>query len=192
METILPSDQQEETSPDHGEPQYIDYDSGWGTLDELNEWENAQFEEWRVVGNLVGQLIEAMPTGSFLHIQYGDTAAGTDAPYARATSGSNGVACEIVSNLGLSPHGWRLSTHWLSDNGWSAPSPENTNWLKAGVPRTEAAAKILNAIQFGRVPVEATELRWSVGRVPDHSGPSRGVTLNDALQGVVQTLQNAG
>ncbi len=173
------------------EPQYIDYDSGWGTLEKLNEWENAQFEEWRLVGNLVGRLIEAMPTGSFLHIQYGDTAAGTAAPYARATSGSNGVACEIVSNLGFSPHGWRLSTHWLCDNGWSAPSPENTNWLKAGVPRTEAAAKILSAIQFGRVPVEATELRWSVGRVPGDSGPSSGVTLHDALQGVVQTLQNA-
>ncbi|WP_426989892.1 TY-Chap domain-containing protein [Pseudarthrobacter sp. Y6] len=191
VETVLPSDKQEETKPVHVEPQYIDYDSGWGTLEELNAWEAEQYEEWRAVGKALDQLIEAMPTGSFLHIQYGDTGAGIAAPYARATLGSNGVTCEIVSHVGYSPHGWCLSTNWLSDHGWTAPGPGNTNWLKAGVPRTEAADKILIPLQFGRVPLEATELRWSVGRVPDGPGPSRGVTLNDALRGVVQTLQNA-
>lgn len=162
VETILPSDQPEDTQPVAGEPTHIDYDSGWGTLEELNEWEAREFEEWRVVENLVGEAIEALPSGSFLHIQYSHTAA----PYARATAGSDGVMCEIVSNLGIASHEWRMSTHWLSDNGWSAPSPENTNWLKEGVPRTEAAAKILLAIQRGRHPVEATELRWNVGTRP--------------------------
>lgn len=144
--------------PDTAKPTYIDCDSGWGTLEELAEWEAREFEEWRVVENLVAEAIEALPSGSFLHIQYSHTAA----PYARATPGSNGVMCEIVSDLGIPSHEWRMSTHWLSDNGWSAPSPENTNWLKEGVPRTEAAAQILLAIQRGRHPVEATELRWNV------------------------------
>lgn len=160
VETILPSEQPEDTQP--GGPTYIDCDSGWGTLEELNEWEAREFEEWRVVENLVAEAIEALPSGSFLHIQYSHTAA----PYARATPGSNGVMCEIVSDLGIPSHEWRMSTHWLSDNGWSAPSPENTNWLKEGVPRTEAAAQILLAIQRGRHPVEATELRWNVGTRP--------------------------
>ncbi|UKA55489.1 hypothetical protein LFT45_06085 [Arthrobacter sp. FW305-BF8] len=162
VEAILPSDQREDMQPVAGEPNYIDYDSGWGTLEELNEWEAREFEEWRVIENLVGEAIEALPSGSFLHIQYSHTAA----PYARATPGTNGVMCEIVSNLGIPSHEWRMSTHWLSDNGWSAPSPENTNWLKEGVPRTEAAAQILLAIQRGRHPVEATELRWNVGTRP--------------------------
>ncbi|AUZ33863.1 hypothetical protein C3B78_04885 [Arthrobacter sp. PGP41] len=160
VETILPSDPPEDMQPD--EPSYIDCDSGWGTLEELNEWEAREFEEWRVVENLVAEAIEALPSGSFLHIQYSHTAA----PYARATPGSNGVRCEIVSDLGIPSHEWRMSTHWLSSNGWSAPSPENTNWLKEGVPRTEAAAQILLAIQRGRHPVEATELRWNVGTRP--------------------------
>jgi hypothetical protein len=93
----------EVASAEHEQPRYIDYDSGWGTLEELEEWENREFEEWRSVGNLVGQLIEALPSGSFLHIQYGDTAAGTATPYARATPGSNGLTCEIVSHVGFSP-----------------------------------------------------------------------------------------
>ncbi|MET4589796.1 hypothetical protein ABIA70_001393 [Arthrobacter sp. 754] len=162
IEMILPSDQQEETTKATGEPTYIDYDSGWGTLEELNEWEAREFEEWRVVEDLVGEAIDALPSGSFLHIQYSHTAA----PYARATPGSNGVMCEIVSNLGIPSHEWRVSTHWLSANGWSAPSSENNNWLKEGVPRTEAAAQILLAIQRGGHPVEATELRWNVGTHP--------------------------
>ena len=189
VEIILGS--QDEESRRDGERTYIDYDSGWGTMEELAEWEAREFEEWRVVGKLVGQVIEALPSGSFLHLEYGGTANGTAAPYARAKPGPNEVTCEIVSNLGFSPHSWRLSTDWLTDNGWSAPGPKNPNWLKAGVPRTEAAAEILRAIQLGRVPVEATELRWSVGRIPDGPGPSGGVTITQVLQGVVQTLLNA-
>jgi hypothetical protein len=152
----------EKALPDTAKPTYIDCDSGWGTLEELNEWEAREFEEWRVVENLVAKAIEALPSGSFLHIQYSHTAA----PYARATPGRNGVMCEIVSDLGIPSHEWRMSTHWLSDNGWSAPSPENTNWLKEGVPLAEAAAQILLAIQRGRHPVKATELRWNVGTRP--------------------------
>jgi hypothetical protein len=191
LESVLPPESQEETKPDDGEPEYVDYDSGWGTLEELEEWEQNLDNDWRAAGKLIGQLVEAMPADSFLHIRYAAPAGRQPAPYARATTGSEGVYCEIVSDAGLTPHQWRLSTHRLSDDGWSAPNENNANWHKAGVPRTEAAAQILNGIRFGRVPVEASELAWSVGHVPDGSGPTSGVTLGAALRGVVQSVRNA-
>ena len=191
LESVLPPECQEETKPDDGQPEYVDYDSGWGTLEELEEWEQNLDNDWRAAGKLIGQLVEAMPADSFLHIRYAAPAGRRPAPYARATTGSEGVFCEIVSDAGLTPHEWRLSTHRLSDDGWSAPNENYANWHKAGVPRAEAAAQILNGIRFGRVPVEASELVWSVGHVPDGSAPAGGVTLDAALSGVVQTVRNA-
>jgi hypothetical protein len=191
LESVLPPDGQEETEPDGEEPEYIDYDAGWGTLEELEEWEESLDNDWRAAGNLIGQLVEAMPADSFLHIQYAAPTDGQPAPYARATPCADGVCCEIVSNAGLTPHQWRLSTHRLSDDGWLAPNEDNVNWHKAGVPRADAATQILNGIRFGRVPVEASELTWSVGRVPDGSGPTSGVMLDAALRGVVQSVRNA-
>jgi hypothetical protein len=177
--------------PVDGDAEYFDYDSGWGTLEELEQWEQEQDDEWAVIRHQVGQLIEVMSAGAFLHIEYAAPTNGQTAPYARATAGPDGVLCEIISDAGLSRHQWRLSTHRLSAEGWLAPDRDVPNWRRIGVPRGDAAALILNAIRFGSVPVEATELRWSVGRIPDGPGPGRGVTLQQALRGVVQTLRNA-
>lgn len=177
--------------PSKNEVHYVDYDSGWGTLEELEDWEQGQDNEWLAAKKLIGALLGAMSINSFVHIQYGQPGVGHAAPYARAVPGSGGVWCEIVSDAGLSPGQWRLSAHRLSADGWSAPSPDVPNWHRAGVPSGDAAAQILDGIRFGRHPVEATELRWSVGRVPDSPGPARGVTLQDALGGTVQSLRNA-
>jgi hypothetical protein len=170
---------------------YVDYDSGWGTTEELEEWEEEQDNEWRLAGKLIGDLIHAMSINSFLHIQYGRSGVGHATPYARATLGVTGVLCEIISADGLSTHQWRLSAHWLSTNGWTAPNANIPNWHKAGVPSKDAASEILTAFRFGRHPMETTELRWSVDQVPRDLGPLRGVTLEAALKGTVQTIANA-
>lgn len=183
-------DDSEEARP-AAEHQYVDYDSGWGTMEELEEWEEEQDNEWRLAGKLIAELINAISINSFLHIQYGKSGVGHPTPYARATLGAAGVLCEIISADGLSRRQWRLSAHWLSTNGWTAPNARIPNWHKSGVPSKDAASEILTALRFGSHPMEATELRWSVDQVPRDLGPLRGVTLEAALNGTVQTIENA-
>jgi len=169
VEAIIPSDHEEEGKPLASETAYVDYDSGWGTWDELQEWEQKLENEWAAAQQLIEKLIETLTAGAFLHIQYAPAVNGQVAPYARATVKSGTVVCEINSHAGANAQHWRLSVDWLSGDGWTAPNPENAHWHKAGVPRREAAAQILKALRFGRVPVEAADLSWTIGRLPDSS-----------------------
>jgi hypothetical protein len=193
LEVILTQVNNGEPGPgkEKEEVHYVDYDSGWGTLEELENWENQQDNDWRTAEKLIRELINAMPIDSFLHIHYGQFGQGHAMPYARATLGLEGVRCEIVSADGLSPRQWPLDPHYLAANGWSAPYADVPSWHRAGVTRADAPAQILRGLRLGRHPVEATDLRWTVGRVPDGPGPAEGVTLSAALHGTVQSLGNA-
>jgi len=69
---------------------------------------------------------------------------GQVAPYARATVKPGTVVCEIISHAVVNAQQWRLSVDGLSGDGWTVPNPENAHWHRAGVPRREATAQILN------------------------------------------------
>lgn len=42
-------------------------------------------------------------------------------------------------------------------------------WLKTEGPQREVTARVLDVARFGRVPLEAPDLRWTIGRLPESS-----------------------
>ena len=86
---------------------------------------------------------------------------------------------------------WPISASYLTGNGWSAPDNDFPNWHKDGIPHIEAGHQILEGLRFGRDCHDASKLRWHTGEFPTGPGPDGGVTLDDALNGIVQTLSNA-
>lgn len=146
---------------------------------------------WARAGELVGELLGAMPWHSFLSIDYGDETDGPRHPYAQATPSADGVWCEIVSEEFLPADQWPISAEYLARNGWSPPDNEVPNWHKQGIPPAEAGHQILEGLKYGRCCDDPTNVRWHTGDFPGGPGPDGGVTLDDALRGVVQTLRNA-
>lgn len=146
---------------------------------------------WARAGELVSEVLGAMPWNSFLSIQYGDDADGRLQPYAQASPSADGVWCEIVSEEFLPADLWPIGAANLSRDGWSPPDDEVPNWHKQGVPPIEAGHHILEGLRYGRCCDDPTRLRWHTGVFLGGPGPDGGVTLDDALGGVVQTLRNA-
>lgn len=153
--------------------------------------ENSLEEGWARAGELVSEVLANMPWNSFLSIQYGDNAEGRMQPYAQASPSADGVWCEIVSEEYLPADQWPIRTEDLIRDGWSAPDSDVPNWHKEGVPPIEAGHQILEGLRDGRCCDDPTKLRWHAGEFPDGPGPDGGVTLDDALSGMVQTLRNA-
>lgn len=129
--------------------------------------------------------------GSFLSIQYADDAAEGLSPYAQAVPGADGVWFEIVSEKYLPADKWPIDAGYLNENRWSAPDNDFPNGYKDGIPHVEAGHQILEGLRYGRGCYDASKLQWHTGDFPSGPGPDVGVTLDDALNGIVQTLANA-
>jgi hypothetical protein len=104
---------------------------------------------------------------------------------------ADGVWFEIVSEQYLPAERWPISAGYLSGNNWSAPDEDFPNWYKDGIPHVEAGHQILEGFRYGRHCDDPRKLRWHTGQFASGPGPDGGVTLDDALAGVVQTIQNA-
>lgn len=86
---------------------------------------------------------------------------------------------------------WPTSRDYQNRDGWSAPDNDFPNWHKESVPPFDAGHQILGGLRDGRCCDDPTKLKWHTSEFPDGPGPDGGVTLGDALAGVVQTLGNA-
>ncbi|MDF9751565.1 hypothetical protein [Arthrobacter sp. ES3-54] len=152
--------------------------------------ENDVREAWAKAGELISEVLANMPWNSFLSIQYVDDTEGLT-PYAQSVPSADGVWFEIVSEKYLPADQWSIDTGYLSENGWSAPDNDFPNWYKDGIPHIEAGHQILEGLRYGRGCHDASKLQWHTGEFPTAPGPDGGVTLDDALNGIVQTLSNA-
>ncbi|MGP0223587.1 TY-Chap domain-containing protein [Paenarthrobacter sp. NCHU4564] len=148
-------------------------------------------DDWHRTGNLVSELLARMPWNSFLRVEYdlGDNT--PNSPYAQATPSADGVWCEVVSEEYLPAADWPITRQFLSDDGWSEPDTDFPNWWKSQVSPDAAGHQIIAALRHGRQCPDVTKFRWSTGEFPLGNGPDGGVTLDDALNGAVQTLRNA-
>ncbi len=151
---------------------------------------NAQEESWARVGELISEVLANMPPGSFLSIQYAYEADNLT-PYAQAAPDADGVWCEIVSEKYLPAEQWPINTDYLAGNGWSAPTSHFPNWHNDGITHADAGHEILDGLRFGRGCDDPAKFRWHTGQFPSGPGPNGGVTLDDALNGAVQSLDNA-
>lgn len=147
-------------------------------------------ESWAKAGELISEILAKMPWNSFLRIQYIDGSEGL-APYAQTSPSADGVWFEVVSERYLPAEEWPLNADYLAGNGWFAPDNDFPNWYKDGIPHVEAGHQILEGLRFGRDCRDAGKLRWHTGQFPSGPGPGGGVTVDDALAGVAQTLDNA-
>lgn len=148
-------------------------------------------DEWHEAGTLISDLLGRMPWNSFLRVEYHADGEMRTSPYAQATPSADGVWCEIVSEQYLPAVEWPIDHGFLQENGWSAPDEEVPNWLKMRVPQGDAGHEIVKGLRHGRQCRDPQKLRWSTGEFPAGPSPDGGVTLDDALAGVVQTLRNA-
>jgi hypothetical protein len=160
-----------------------------GIVNHIRAENNIQ-EGWAKAGELISEVLANMPWNSFLSIQYAADAE-VLAPYAQAVPSADGVWFEIVSEQYLPAERWPISAGYLSGNNWSAPDKDFPNWYKDGIPHVEAGHQILEGFRYGRHCDDPRKLRWHTGQFPSGPGPDGGVTLDDALAGVVQTIQNA-
>ncbi|MBT2554482.1 hypothetical protein [Arthrobacter sp. ISL-5] len=147
-------------------------------------------EAWARAGELISEVLAHMPWNSFLSIQYSDDTEGLT-PYAQAVPDADGVWFEVVSEKYLPAGQWSIDPRYLSTNRWSAPDSDCPNWYKDGIPHIEAGHQLLEGLRFGRGCHDASKLQWHTGEFPSGPGPDGGVTLDDALNGIVQTLGNA-
>ena len=152
--------------------------------------ENAREESWARAGELISEVLANMSPGSFLSIQYAYDADNLT-PYAQAVPDADGVWCEIVSEQFLPAEQWPISTGYLAGKGWAAPTDDFPNWHKDGVPHEAAGHDILDGLRGGRGCDDPAKFRWHTGQFPAGPGPDGGVTLEDALNGAVQSLENA-
>ncbi|MEV5053666.1 TY-Chap domain-containing protein [Arthrobacter sp. LAR12-1-1.1] len=153
--------------------------------------ENDVQTAWAKAGELISEVLANMPWNSFLSIQYADVDAEELTPYAQAVPSADGVWFEIVSAQFLPAENWPISASYLTGHGWSAPDNDFPNWYKDRIPHIEAGHQILEGLRYGRGCHDANQLRWHTGEFPTGPGPDGGVTLDDALNGIVQTLSNA-
>lgn len=148
-------------------------------------------EAWAKAGELISEVLANMPWNSFLSIQYADDDTEGLTPYAQAVPSADEVWFEIVSEQFLPAENWPISVSYLSENGWSAPDNDFPNWYKDGIPHIDAGHQLLEGLRYGRGCHDASNLQWHTGEFPTVPGPDGGVTLDDALNGIVQTLSNA-
>ncbi|BCW57842.1 hypothetical protein [Arthrobacter sp. StoSoilB20] len=147
--------------------------------------------DWHRAGVLISDLLAQMPWNSFLRVEYAGTRTNGANPYAQATPSADGVWCEVVSEEFLPATDWPIDREFLASNDWSEPDADFPNWWKSQVSPRDAGHQIVSALRYGRKCVDVTEFRWSTGEFPPGPGPDGGVTLDDALNGAVQTLRNA-
>lgn len=160
-----------------------------GMVNHIRAQNNVE-EGWAKAGELISEILANMQWNSFLRIEYADGSDGLT-PYAQAVPSADGVWFEIVSEQYLPADTWPIDTGYLTGTGWSAPDNDFPNWSKDGIPHIEAGHQILEGLRFGRGCEDASKLRWHTGQFPNGPGPDGGVTLDDALNGIVQTLSNA-
>lgn len=153
--------------------------------------ENNVQEGLAKAGELISEVLANMPWNSFLSIQYADDNTQGLTPYAQAVPSADGVWFEIVSEQFLPAENWPLSASYLTGHGWSTPDNDFPNWYKDGIPHIEAGHQILEGLRYGRGCHDASKLQWHTGEFPTGPGPDGGVTLDDTLNGIVQTLSNA-
>lgn len=159
----------------------------------LFEWKDPAAEAaWVRAAEFICELLANMPLNRSLQIQYGDQGDGSLQPYAQGTRNADGIWCEIVSEHFLPDGQWPIDTEYLERHDWLAPDDEMPQWCKEQVPFHDAGHQLLKGLRFGRLCPDPWQLRWSTRRRISGAGPDRGVTLQDALRGTVQTLQNAG
>jgi hypothetical protein len=147
---------------------------------------------WVRAGEFVSELLANMPRNRSLQIQYGDSVDGSVQPYAQGTRGADGVWCEIVSERVLPGEQWPIDTEYLEARDWLVPDDEVPQWCKEEVAFHDAGHQLLKGLRFGRRCPDPWQMRWSTGQFIIGPGPDRGVTLERALAGEVQTLRNAG
>ena len=147
---------------------------------------------WVRAGEYICELLANMPRNCSLQIQYGDSVDGSTRPYAQGTRGADGVWCELVSERFLPAEQWPIDTEYLEARDWLVPDDDVPQWCKEKEPFTDAGHQILKGLRFGRLCPDPWQLRWSTGQFIIGPGPDRGVTLERALAGEVQTLRNAG
>lgn len=192
IEVILPQEEEVDEEPDTHE---FYWGFSFGAEDEslaINEAKSQrEAEEWRLAGELIGQLLAKMPWNSFLRVEYDGTEEITTRPYAQATPSADGVWCEIVSEQYLPAAEWPINRRYFANNDWVEPNDEVPNWWKARVPLTDAGHQVVLALRLGRGCRDAHRLRWSTGDFPSGPSPDGGVTIDRALEGEVQTLRNA-
>ncbi|WP_432396473.1 TY-Chap domain-containing protein [Pseudarthrobacter sp. L19] len=152
--------------------------------------ENAREESWARAGELISEVLANMSPGSFLSIQYAYDADNLT-PYAQAVPDADGVWSEIVSEQFLPAEQWPINTGYLAGNGWSAPTKTFPNWHKDGISPVDAGHEILDGLSGGWGCDDPAKFRWHTGQFPAGPGPDGGVTLEDALNGAVQSLENA-
>lgn len=148
-------------------------------------------DDWHRAGNLISDLLARMPWNSFLRVEYAGTKSNGVSPYAQATPSADGVWCEVVSEEFLPAADWPINQEFLARNHWSEPDSDFPNWWKSQVSPHDAGHQIVAALRLGRLCPDVTEFRWSTGEFPPGPGPDGGVTLDEALNGAVQTLRNA-
>lgn len=148
-------------------------------------------DDWHRTGNLVSELLARMPWNSFLRLEYDIGNNTPNRPYAQATPSADGVWCEVVSEEFLPAADWPMARQFLADDGWSGPDSDFPNWWKSQVSPADAGHQIITALRHGRQCTDVTKFRWSTGEFPPGPAPDGGVTLDEALNGAVQTLRNA-
>lgn len=148
-------------------------------------------DDWHRAGVLISDLLAQMPWNSFLRVEYAGTRTNGANPYAQATPSADGVWCEVVSEEFLPATDWPIDREFLASNDWSEPDADFPNWWKSQVSPRDAGHQIVSALRYGRKCADVTEFCWSTGEFPPGPGPDGGVTLDDALNGAVQTLRNA-
>lgn len=158
----------------------------------LFESENSALEAaWVRAAELICELLANMPRNRSLQIQYGHQTEDFPRPYAQGTRDADGIWCEIVSGHSLPGEQWPIDTEYLERQGWLAPDDEVPQWYKEKVPFYDAGHQLLKGLRFGRLCPDPWQLRWSTKRCISGAGPNHGVTMEHALRGTVQTLQNA-
>ena len=160
-----------------------------GMVNHIRAQNNVQ-EDWAKAGELISEVLANMPWNSFLSIQYTEDTEGLT-PYAQAVPSADGVWFEIVSERYLPADKWPIDTDYLTGNRWSTPDNDFPNWHKEVFHISKPVIRYSKACRFGRGCEDASKLRWHTGEFPTGPGPDGGVTLDDALNGIVQTLSNA-
>lgn len=169
----------------------LDQDESAGLVD-LHRQGNDEDKRWARAGELINRVLSTMPWNSFLSIQYGDGIEGQPQPYAQVTPGPDGAWCEIVSEEFLQPDDWPIYPEFLLQHRWSKPDADIPNWYKEAVLLEDAGHIVLEGLRNGRSCHDANQLRWHTGSFPSGSNPDGCVTVDNVLDGAVQTLRNAG
>lgn len=181
---------QEPDSGPHGKPHVALVPDSYEPLFEPTD--PSHEAAWTRAGEYVCELLARLPRRRSLLIEYPEAGTGTFRPYARAGRTAEGIWCEFSPGQfqaeGADP---RDSEH-LRHEGWADPDAVSPHWRKQEMPFHDSGHQILDALRYGWQCLDPWKLRWSTRQPINGQGRTRGVTIEDALAGDVQSLRNAG